>query len=254
MKSELVELYLSEGQEGLVAWFSVQSSHKIWIRYRLSSSFSKLHFSVFLFLFHSIQIWIESYFHTMGRVSMAWVCSFSSLGSKYIHSNSINFVAVIVHSFVRATLVLSVGRLGVGTGNVGFEWRFHNHQFCLETKTHYWAYLSIQIEVKTEQNDANVSVLRKTILRDHKKRISSTTIVLLSLSLLLWQAMIFNTWKDKRGCLSASDGTSLQSFIPEIGICPNWVRCWCGLIYVASSTSSISSSDSSSWNKRNCIF
>ena len=53
-----------------------------------------------------------------------------------------------------------------------------------------------------------------------------TTIVLLSLSLLLWQAMIFNTWKDKRGCLSASDGTSLQSFIPEIGICPSWVRCW----------------------------
>ena len=38
--------------------------------------------------------------------------------------------------------------------------------------------------------------------------------------------MIFNTWKDKRGCLSASDGTSLQSFIPEIGICPSWVRCW----------------------------
>ena len=98
-------------------------------------------------------------------------------------------------------------------------------------------------------------MLRKTILRDHKKRISSATLIYnncssLSLSLLLWQAMIFNTWKDKRGCLSASDGTSLlQSFIPEIGICPSWVRCWCGLIYVASSTSSISSSDSSSWKK-----
>ena len=49
---------------------------------------------------------------------MARVCSFSSLGSKYIHSNSINFVAVIVDSFVGATLVLSVGRLGVGTSDL----------------------------------------------------------------------------------------------------------------------------------------
>ena len=47
------------------------------------------------------------------------MCSFSSLGSKYIHSNSINFVAVIVDSFVGATLVLSVGgRLGVGASDL----------------------------------------------------------------------------------------------------------------------------------------
>ena len=80
-----------------------------------------------------------------------------------------------------------------------------------------------QCKIITRQNGANEWLngcyAKQTILHDQKKRISSAISIYnnfslfssLLLSLLLWQAMIFNTWKDKRGRLSAPDEPSASS-------------------------------------------
>ena len=72
-------------------------------------------------------------------------------------------------------MVLSVGRLGVGTSDLNGDFTtissVWKQKLIIEHISRY------KKSIKTEQNDANFfRVLRKTILHDQKKRISSATL------------------------------------------------------------------------------